>query len=103
MKCPALILVFLLFACGCATHHCPKAKQIPDKQKELEVLCEELKLAALQLEEVRTRLSTNVYSAADQTRDLDYSISAVQQARNRLIARYRKLENNYHMIRRELY
>jgi hypothetical protein len=98
MKYPALILVFLLFACGCATHHSgPKAKEIPDKQEELKVLCAELRLAALQLDNLQRDLTASgLYSAADQTRDLDYSISTIQQARNRLTAKYWKLVNEYH-------
>jgi hypothetical protein len=98
MKYPALTLILLLFACGCATHYSgPTVKEIRYKREELEVLCDELKQAALQLGHVQRDLSTNgLYSVAAQARDLDYSISTVQQARDRLVTRYWKLVNEYH-------
>jgi len=97
MKHPALALVTVICICGCATYHsAPTAEEIRHKQDELKVLCEELRQAALQLEHVQRDLSTNgVYSVTDRARDLDYSIFAVHQARDRLVARYWKLVRKY--------
>jgi hypothetical protein len=98
MKYPSLTLLFVLLAGGCATHRpAPTAKEIHNKREELEALCGELRLAALQLDHVQRDLSTNgVYAVTDQSRDLDYSILTVQQARDRLVAKYWKVVKEYH-------
>jgi hypothetical protein len=99
MKFSAFILVVLLFASGCATHRpVPTAKEISQKREELEILGEEMSLAVRQLELLQGQLSTNgTYSAEAQARDLDRSISAVRQARDKLVAKYWQLVKEYHV------
>ena len=98
MKFPALALLTVVCVCGCTTpHSAPTANDISRKQGELEALCEEVRLAASQLDSVGRDLSTNgIYSVSDRARDLDYSILAIQDARDKLVTRYWKLVRKYH-------
>jgi hypothetical protein len=99
MRFSASILVVLLFASGCATHHqAPTAKEISDKRDELYILGEEMPLLVRQLERLQMRLSTNgTYTAEILAHDLDCSLSAMRKAHDELAARYWRLVKEYHV------
>ena len=93
MRFGAFILIVLLFVSGCATRRpAPTAKEISQKQEELEVLGQEMPLLVRQLESLQRQLSTNgAYTAEIQAHDLDCSISVVRKAHDELATKYRQL------------
>ena len=99
MRFPVFILVVLLFVSGCTTSRpTPTAAQISQQREELEVLRGEIDLAIRQLQALQQKLaSQGVYLTAAQAHDLDYSILAVRQARDKLTAEYRRLHDEYHI------
>jgi hypothetical protein len=99
MRFLTFISIVLLLATGCASNRpAPTAAQISEKRDEVEVLCEEIDQAILQLDHLQRDLaSKGTYSTEAQARDLDYSISVIRQARNRLATEYRRLHKEYHV------
>jgi hypothetical protein len=99
MRFLAFISVVLLFAGGCASNpHAPTAAHISEKRNEVEALREEIVQAILNLDHLQRDLANNgAYSTEAQVRDLDYSVSVIRQARDKLTTEYRRLHEEYHV------
>ena len=97
MRVAAFFLAVLIFASGCATNRpVPTARQISDKRDEVEVLREEIDVVIRQLDHLQRDLaSQGTYSAEAQARDLDYFISVVRQARDKVAAEDRRLHHEH--------
>jgi hypothetical protein len=97
MRFLAFISIVLLLATGCASNRpAPTAAQISEKRDEVEMLREEIDQAILQLDHLQRDLaSQGAYSTEAQARDLDYFISVVLQARDKVQAENRRLHEQY--------
>ena len=98
MKFLAPILVALLFAAGCASNRpTPTAAQIFKQRAEVEVLVEEIDIITRELEDVQRQASKNEYSMVSEGRDLDDIILVLREAKARLVAKKRRLREDYHV------
>jgi hypothetical protein len=91
------ISIVLLLATGCVSNHpAPTTAQLSEKRQEIEILREEIPQVILQLEHFQRDLaSQGAYPAEAQSRDLDYCISVLTQARDSMAHEYHRLHKQY--------
>ena len=96
MRLSLLLIVGLLVTSGCATRSAATAKDISHKRNELEILREEIVLAMKSLDVLQQELAARGdYPTNAQSRDLDYFISVVRQAGEKIAAEDRRLHEQY--------
>jgi hypothetical protein len=91
-----LLIIAALVTNGCATHSATTRDQFSKKREEIEVLREELVIAITNLDHLQRELaSQGGYPTEAQARDLDYFISVVRQARDKVAAEDRRIHQQY--------
>ena len=96
MKFAALVLIAVIGASGCATHPAATETDLSTKREEIEVLREELTLATRSLDRLQRELATqDAYPTQAQARDLDYSISVLRTARDRVTAEEKRIRQQF--------
>src|ERR1051325_3263653 len=97
MRALALLFVVILGVSGCASHRpAPSAAQLSRKREEVEVLREEIDVVIRSLDKLQQDLvRRGDYPVEAQDRDLNYFISVVRQARDRVGAEDRRLHQQY--------
>ena len=91
-----LLLAAVLFVIGCVSNRpAPTVSQIARQRQEVETLVEEIDMIMREIEAVQHKASDKKYSTASQTRDLEDVIRVLREAKAELVAKKRRLREDY--------